>query len=56
MAQVECVWTTPPICSKAVMIASRYRIETLVDEREQVFEPAKVLVAREPGGVAGPVQ
>ncbi|TMC51608.1 MAG: cytochrome C assembly protein [Chloroflexi bacterium] len=40
----------------AVMIASRYRIETLVDEREQVFEPAKVLVAREPGGVAGPVQ
>src|SRR5438105_930616 len=39
----------------AVMIAIRYRIETLVDEREQVFEPAKVLVAREPGGVAGPV-
>src|SRR5438105_8608776 len=32
----------------AVMIAIRYRIETLVDEREQVFEPAKVLVAREP--------
>src|SRR5207237_8559827 len=32
----------------AVMIAIRYRIETLVDEREQVFEPAKVLVARGP--------
>jgi len=32
----------------AVMIAIRYQIETLVDEREQVFEPAKVLVAREP--------
>jgi len=32
----------------AVMIAIRYRIETLVDEREQLFDPAKVLVAREP--------
>src|SRR5437588_86777 len=32
----------------AVMIAIRYQIETLVDEREQVFDPAKVLVAREP--------
>ena len=39
----------------AVMIAIRYRIETLLDERQGVFEPAKVIVAREPGGVAGPV-
>src|SRR5260370_34779307 len=31
-----------------VMIAIRYRIEALVDERESVFEPAKVIVAREP--------
>jgi heme exporter protein C len=31
-----------------VMIAIRYRIEALVDERERVFEPAKVIVAREP--------
>lgn len=31
-----------------VMIAIRYRIEALMDERERVFEPAKVIVSREP--------
>jgi heme exporter protein C len=31
-----------------VMIAVRYRIEALVDERERAFEPANVIVAREP--------
>jgi len=31
-----------------VMIAIRYRIEALLDERERVFEPANVIVAREP--------
>ena len=31
-----------------VMIAIRYRIEALVDERERVFEPAKVIVTGEP--------
>ena len=29
----------------AVLIAIRYRIETLLDERQQVFEPAKVVAA-----------
>ncbi len=31
-----------------VMIAIRYRIEALVDERERVFAPATVIVTREP--------
>jgi heme exporter protein C len=32
----------------AVLIAIRYRIETLVDERQEVFEPAKVIAAHQP--------
>jgi heme exporter protein C len=34
----------------AVMIAIRYRIETLQDERQNVIEPPRVLTAREPEG------
>ena len=30
----------------AVLVAIRYRIETLVDERQEVFEPAKVIAAQ----------
>jgi heme exporter protein C len=32
----------------AVLVAIRYRIETLVDERQEVFEPAKVIAAQQP--------
>jgi heme exporter protein C len=32
----------------AVMIAIRYRIETLVDQRQNIAEPVRVLPAREP--------
>jgi hypothetical protein len=35
----------------AVMIAVRYRIETLTDERQNVVEPPRVLPAREPEAV-----
>jgi heme exporter protein C len=35
----------------AVMIAIRYRIETLQDERQNVMEPPTVLTAREPQAV-----
>jgi heme exporter protein C len=35
----------------AVMIAIRYRIETLQDERHLVFEPAKVVAAHQPEAV-----
>lgn len=35
----------------AVMIAARYRIETLTDERQNVVEPPRVLPAREPEAV-----
>ena len=32
----------------AVLVAVRYRIETLVDEQQEVFEPAKVIAAQQP--------
>jgi hypothetical protein len=32
----------------AVMIGIRYRIETLIDQRQNIAEPARVLQAREP--------
>jgi heme exporter protein C len=35
----------------AVMVAIRYRIETLTDERQNVMEPPRVLTAREPKAV-----
>lgn len=35
----------------AVMIAIRYRIETLLDERQNLVEPPRVLTAREPEAV-----
>ena len=34
-----------------VMIAIRYRIETLLDEAQRVFEPAKVVAAHQPEAV-----
>ncbi len=33
-----------------VMIAIRYRIETLLDERQNIVEPAKVIAAHQPEG------
>ena len=35
----------------AVLIAIRYRIETLLDERLTVFEPAKVVAAQQPEAI-----
>ena len=35
----------------AVLIGIRYRIETLLDERQEVFEPAKVLAAQQPEAI-----
>src|SRR5438309_1247364 len=40
----------------AVMITIRYRIETLMDLKQLVPSPVQVVITREPGGVAGPVQ
>lgn len=34
-----------------VLIAIRYRIETLLDEKQHVFEPARVVAARQPEAV-----
>lgn len=35
----------------AVLIATRYRIETLMDEKQNTFEPAKVIGAHQPEAV-----
>ena len=35
----------------AVLIAIRYRIETLMDERQHIVEPAKVIAAQQPEAV-----
>jgi len=40
----------------AVMITIRYRIETLMDMKQLIAGPVHVVITREPGGVAGPVQ